>query len=79
MMPLHNKEEAHAVRMTSKTLTAQIVNCRRQQSWKEAVKLLKYAIRNMQAYVITYNATISASEKGQQWLTAVSMLREMQR
>ena len=32
----------------------------------------------MQVNVITYNATISACEKGQQWITAVSLLREMQ-
>ena len=32
----------------------------------------------IEANVITYNATISACEKGQQWMTAVSLLREMQ-
>ena len=32
----------------------------------------------MEADVITYNATISACEKGQQWITAVSLLQEMQ-
>ena len=32
----------------------------------------------MQANVITYNATISVCEKGQQWMAAVALLREMQ-
>ena len=32
----------------------------------------------MHADVITYNATISACEKGQQWMAAVALLREMQ-
>ena len=32
----------------------------------------------MQADVITYSATISACEKGQQWMAAVALLREMQ-
>ena len=32
----------------------------------------------MQADVITYSATISACEKGQQWITATTLLREMQ-
>ena len=32
----------------------------------------------MKTDVITYNATISACEKGQQWITAVSLMREMQ-
>merc|ERR1712070_1337307 len=32
----------------------------------------------MQADVISYSATLSACEKGQQWMAAVALLREMQ-
>ena len=62
-----------------KALTKQIVTCGRQRLWKEALKLLQYAITNNEVDVITYSATISACEKGQQWITAVSLLREVQR
>ena len=34
--------------------------------------------RSIVADSITYSAAISACEKGQQWITAVSLLREMQ-
>ena len=34
---------------------------------------------NMEADVITYDATMSTLEKGQQWITAESLLREMQK
>ena len=61
-----------------KRLTSQIANHGRHKSWREAVKSLKDGIRDMKADVITFNATISACEKGQQWITAVSLLREMQ-
>ena len=33
---------------------------------------------NFEANVIIYNATISACERGRQWITAVGFLREMQ-
>ena len=32
----------------------------------------------MRPDVITYSATISVCEKGQQWITVVALLREMQ-
>ena len=35
------------------------------------------AKRNMKTEVITYNATISTRDMGQQWINAVSLLREM--
>ena len=75
---MHSKLGVSAVRLAPKTLTAQLVKCGQQQSWREAVKLLKYAIGKMEANVLTYSATISTCGKGQQWFTSVSLLREMQ-
>ena len=32
----------------------------------------------MKAEVVTHNAIVSTCEKGQQWITAISLLRQMQ-
>ena len=39
--------------------------------------LLREVQRHMEPDVITYSATISACTKGQQWSSAVALLREM--
>ena len=68
----------HSPTAALKRLTTAIVNHGRQRAWRQAIDLLRTSKRRqMQPDVITYNATISACEKGQQWLPVWGLLGQM--
>ena len=54
------------------------MTCGRRRDWYAALKLLREMFdRMLESDIVTYNASISASEKGPQWAQALVLLREM--
>ena len=69
--------------MAQAKITAQIVQYSRKKLWRTAVHLLNRESDNEASRkkprldLIMCTATISSCEKGQQWITVMSLLREM--
>ena len=58
--------------------TKAITTCSNHRDWNAALSLLREMFdRKLESDVVSYNASISASEKGSQWSQALALLREM--
>ena len=54
------------------------MTCGNQMHWNAALRLLcEMFDRRLESDVVSYSASISASEKGSQWAQALALLREM--
>ena len=54
------------------------MTCSNHRDWSAALRLLHEMLdQRLESDVVSYNASISASEKGSQWAQALALLREM--